>query len=130
MRNLKNDLPVLAKKLSKVYGFEVRLLGPYVAKRSGRKTIDVRPLASNDASHRLCKTIQLARARLEVKLGRPLRKHETIDHKNEDCTDDRYCNLQVLTLAQNSSKGSLIGRQNAAAACKTKESRKRIAFVL
>lgn len=125
MRDLKNDLPVLAKKLSKVYGFEIRLVGPYVAKRSGRKTVDVKPRSSNDIHHPLCKTVQLARVRLEIKLGRPLRKHETVDHKNGDCTDDSYSNLQPLTLAQNSAKGSVVGKQNAAMACRTKENRVR-----
>lgn len=125
MKRLKNDLPLLAKKLSAVYKFDVRLVGPYAARKSGRKLVDVKPLTSNLCSHKLCKTVQLARAKLEVKLGRPLAKGETVDHKNEDCTDDRYCNLQLLTLIENSSKGSAGGRKQAAEACRTAESRKR-----
>jgi len=52
------------------------------------------------------KTVLWARYKLEKKLGRPLRADETVDHKDEDKTNDRISNLQVLTLAENSTKSA------------------------
>ncbi len=120
---MKNDLPVLAKKLSKVYGFSVRVVGPYAC-RDGRKRVDVLPVNSASRKHPLCKTVQLARVRLEIKLGRPLRKGEDVDHISHDVTDDSYENVQCLTHAENSAKISKKGRRNQVAACRRSEVRK------
>ena len=38
-----------------------------------------------------------ARVIMEIALGRPLRPDEDVHHRNEDKTDDRLENLQVLT---------------------------------
>ena len=111
MRVLKNDLPVLARKLSEVYGFRVRLIGPYLC-RDGRKRVDVRPLKSNSTTNKLCKTVQLARVRLEIKIGRPLVRGEDVDHRNNDHTDDSYGNVQLLSHSQNAAKVSARGRKN------------------
>lgn len=50
------------------------------------------------------KLISLARYRMSVKLGRFLSRHEHVDHKDEDKTNDRIKNLQILTPAQNNRK--------------------------
>lgn len=86
----------LSKKLSKVYGTHVRIRGPYLCE-DGRKRVDV--VTSN-----YTRTHQLARVKLEVKLGRKLKRYETVDHKDEDKTNNRYANLQVLTLKANAFK--------------------------
>ena len=52
------------------------------------------------------KTVLWARYKLEKKLGRPLRKNETVDHKDEDKTNDRITNLQILTRAENARKSA------------------------
>lgn len=119
----RNDLPVLAKKLSVAYKVQVRLLGPYITKKNGRRILDVR--VDSDPTSSLAKTIQLARARLEVKLGRPLNAGETVDHVDNDCTNDRYSNVQLLSRAENAAKQTLEARANSAEACRRPEVRKK-----
>jgi hypothetical protein len=48
--------------------------------------------------------VSLARYRLSVSLGRELRKHEEADHKDDDKTNDRLSNLQVLVRRTNQQK--------------------------
>ena len=116
---MRNDLPKLAKKLSRAYGCHIRLVGPYLCK-DGRRRIDVKgaPPASG-----LNKTIQLARARLEVMLDRPLRKGETVDHIDDDKTNDRYSNLQLLSHQENAGKHSQKQRRASRKASRTVEAR-------
>jgi hypothetical protein len=121
---MKTNLPNLSEKLSQVYGFTVYLKGPYLC-QDGRKRVDVR---SETKGHPLCKTIQLARVRLEIKLGRPLRKGETVDHKNNDPSDDRYENVQLLTLAKNSAKQTEEAKEKARQACREPAERLRRSF--
>ncbi len=53
------------------------------------------------------RSITLARYRMSVMLGRKLRKDEEVDHKDDDFTNDRRSNLQILTPAQNRRKEHL-----------------------
>jgi hypothetical protein len=48
--------------------------------------------------------INLARALMQVKLGRLLNSNETADHIDEDKSNDNIDNLQILTLAENTRK--------------------------
>lgn len=48
--------------------------------------------------------ISLARYRLSVKLGRLLGKHEHVDHKDDDKTNDKLDNLQILSPLANNKK--------------------------
>lgn len=41
---------------------------------------------------------------MEEHLGRPLLPRETVDHINNDCTDNRIENLQLLSLSENNRK--------------------------
>lgn len=74
--------------------------GPYLCK-DGRMRCDVMYHGRNRP-----KTVLWARYKLEKKLGRPLRKGETVDHKDDDKTNDRLNNLQVLSLADNVRKSA------------------------
>lgn len=117
---MKTDLPKLARKLSNAYGYRIRILGPYLCK-DGRKRIDIRGAPERSG---LNKTIQLARARLEVLLGRPLRKGETVDHIDHDKTNDSYSNVQLLSHVRNARKRSVEAKLNAAKSSRTGLSRK------
>lgn len=57
------------------------------------------------------KTISYARYRMSVILKRHLTKDEEVDHINNDPTDDRDENFQILTPAQNQLKQSEIQRK-------------------
>lgn len=71
--------------------------------------------SSRDSRQRIClvndKTdrtfMAYARYLLAVKLGRILREDEEADHINEDCTDDREDNIQLLTKTEHIAKSSL-----------------------
>ena len=57
--------------------------------------------------HRSCKdrhTISYARYIMSVKEGRILEKWETVDHKDEDHSNDNIDNLQILTQLENNRK--------------------------
>jgi hypothetical protein len=116
---MKNDMPKLARKLSKAYGCSVRIVGPYKCK-DGRKRIDVRGAPQRSG---LNKTIQLARARLEVLLGRPLRKGETVDHVDNDASNDSYDNVQLLSHARNAGKQTRATRRKIVKTLRSKAAR-------
>lgn len=61
------------------------------ADKSGRKRLDL----VNDKYDRT--TVSYARYLLSVKEGRLLEEHEEVDHINNDSSDDRLENLQVLS---------------------------------
>lgn len=86
-------LPKLTKQLTKVYGPTVRLRSLSVCK-DGRRRVD---LIVNGRQ----KTCLVARLKLEVKLKRPLERGESVDHKDDDKTNDRFGNLQLLSLGDN-----------------------------
>lgn len=50
------------------------------------------------------KTISYARYIMAVNLGRELGKQETVDHLNDDKTDDRIDNFQILSRQENYEK--------------------------
>lgn len=90
----------LKKELSSIYGEEVTVWGPYPC-RDGRQRIDIKPKSASRST-----THQLARVVMEVKLGRRLTPDETVDHIDDDKTNDSPENLQVLSLADNARKSS------------------------
>ncbi len=63
---------------------------------------------------------QRGRLLLEVSLGRRLINDETVDHVNNDKTDDSKANLQVLSRSENASKGA-IGNKHALGYKQTQE---------
>jgi hypothetical protein len=79
----------------------VKVYGPYVRKADGRRIVIIK----YDDGSRTTKT--LARFLMEQKLGRELSYNETVDHDNDDLTDDRIDNLQVLSRSDNARKERL-----------------------
>lgn len=82
-------------------GENPKVYGPY-STRDGRKIILLYYPPFGKAGKR--KTVSYARWIMEQHLGRALRTEETVDHINEDRTDDRIENLQILTRIENNQK--------------------------
>lgn len=62
-------------------------------------------LVPRDKSSKLKRrTITYAKFVMSVAVGRMLEPHECVDHKNEDKSDDRLTNLQILTKEENEKK--------------------------
>lgn len=109
---MKNDYPKLSKRLSVIYNAPVRICGPYINKdRRARVTLCVdKPNYFGKGKRH--KVHQLAKVKLEAKLGRRLEKNETVDHIDNDITNDAYSNLQVLSRAENAGKQTKQSRLN------------------
>lgn len=90
----------LNQKILELYPEYHTVHGPYVRKTDRRKIVIL--YAGTRRTTRL-----LAKVKLEIKIGRRLRGKETVDHKDEDPTNDCYSNLQVLSRAENASKSSI-----------------------
>lgn len=76
--------------------------GPYLRK-DGRKHIVI---YNTETKHR--RTQSYPRYLLEQYLGRELEKEETVDHIDEDFTNDVISNLQILSRIDNVKKSSYI----------------------
>lgn len=77
-----------------------RVLGPYeMSSKDGRKIVI---LMYEDGRR---KTTAFARYLMECHLGRVLDPRDEVDHINQDCSDDRLENLQVLPTAVHRRKG-------------------------
>ena len=104
----------------------MKIYGPYTRK-DGRKHVVI----IHDDGRRQTKSYP--RLLMEQYLGRELTKEETVDHINNDFTDDRIENLQLLSLVENASK-AMIGRESKTYSfncpCCGKESVKRLSDVL
>ena len=85
----------------KIYPEYNRVTGPSYA-NDGRARIGLKNTLTGEKTVR-----QLAKVRLEVSLGRKLTGSETVDHIDENKTNDSSSNLQVLSRSENSSKGAL-----------------------
>jgi len=75
----------------------MKIYGPYTRK-DGRKHVVI---IHDDGSRQ---TKSYPRLLMEQHLGRELLPEETVDHINNDFTDDRIENLQLLTLEENAKK--------------------------
>jgi len=88
----------------------MKIYGPYTRK-DGRQVI-----VCYENGKR--KTISYPKYLLEKKLGRKLLPDETCDHINNDSTDNRLDNLQVLSRADNAKKGmALRAKENGIFTC-------------
>ena len=79
----------------------MKIYGPYIRK-DGRKHIVIVDKDGNK------KTKSYPRYLMELKIGRNLTELETVDHINEDFTDDRIENLQILSRSDNITKSKLL----------------------
>ena len=81
--------------------------GPYTRK-DGRKHVVMYKKFSLPKSKGRTKTISWPKALLEVKYKRLLSDDETVDHIDEDFTNDDLGNLQILTREENIKKSLLM----------------------
>jgi hypothetical protein len=78
----------------------LKIYGPYLRK-DGRKHIVI-----YDFQKGIRKTKSYPKYIMEKYLGRSLKNNETVDHINNDFTDDRIENLQILSRADNIRKST------------------------
>jgi hypothetical protein len=78
----------------------LKVYGPYVRK-DGRKHVVI-----YDFKKGIRKTVSYPKYLMEKFLGRKLKGDETVDHINNDFTDDRIENLQILSRADNIRKSA------------------------
>lgn len=83
-----------------MYGQAIRIYGPYTRK-DGRKIVILYDGVNRSAR-------QLAKVKLEIHLGRLLRKGEEVDHEDEDKTNDHISNLRPITSTKNRQKANAI----------------------
>ena len=95
-----NDILVLYPEYTVV-------LGPYLRK-DGRKHIVLNNSYAPKFTKGKTKTISYPKVLMEIKLGRRLLENETVDHIDEDISNDRYSNLQILTRQQNAAKSNIL----------------------
>lgn len=79
----------------------MKVYGPY-KRKDGRKHVIV-----YDFKLGIRQTISYPKYLMEQHLGRKLTEDETIDHINNDYTDDRLENLQILSRVDNISKSTV-----------------------
>ena len=79
----------------------IKVYGPYL-REDGRKHV-----IWYDTKTKQRRTQSYPRYLMEQHLGRKLLPEETVDHINEDFTDDRIENLQLLSTAENNRKANL-----------------------
>lgn len=80
--------------------FGLKVFGPYTRK-DGRKHVVLQ-----DLDTRKLKTVSYPKYLVEVREGRYLETWETVDHKDDDFTNDDPDNLQILSRSANASKTS------------------------
>lgn len=91
--------------LKEIYGFNtVKIYGPYLDS-DNRRILHI----NMDGKNR-CR--QLAAWLAEIKYGRRMIRGETVDHIDEDKTNDSINNLQILTQKENAIKAFKNGKYN------------------
>lgn len=81
----------------------MKIYGPYTRK-DGRKHVIL-----YDPNVGLRKTVSYPKYLMEQHIGRPLEKWETVDHIDEDFTNDNLDNLQILSRKNNIQKSLING---------------------
>ena len=77
------------EKIQRIYPFVHKVYGPYLNYNGSRYQVNMHGKGKKT-------TVQYARLKIEVQLGRKLSSIEEVDHINRKPRDDRYDNLQVL----------------------------------
>lgn len=91
----------LKEKILTLYPEFNRVTGPSIAS-DGRARVGLRNTSTGEKTVR-----QLAKVKLEVKIGRRLVGDETVDHEDTNKGNDESDNLQLLTRSENARKGSV-----------------------
>jgi hypothetical protein len=89
----------MLEQVQKLYPKVKAVYGPYTRKQDGRAIVIL-----YDGDKRTAKL--LAKIRLEIKLNRCLSRDETVDHKDDDITNDTEDNLQLLSRVENAKKSA------------------------
>jgi len=98
---MKSELELEFKlKLLKLYPHYDKVTGPYLRK-DGRKHIVLNNSSLSKGDKSKLRTISWPKALMEVKLNRLLSNYETVDHIDENLSNDDYDNLQLLSREAN-----------------------------
>ena len=94
----------MQEEILRLYPEYNKVYGPYVSKQDGRSRVVFRKGIGKKCitSSRL-----FAKVRLEAHIGRRLIGEETVDHKDQDPTNDEISNLQILSSSENASKNAI-----------------------
>jgi hypothetical protein len=90
---------ILRKRILKLYPEFHTIYGPYLRKQDGRRIVIL-----SDGIRKSAR--QYAKVKLEAELNRRLSHGEEVDHKDNDFTNDKISNLQVLDKYANTLKAS------------------------
>ena len=93
------DLEFKAKLLLLYPDFD-KVTGPY-PRKDGRKHVVLNNSKLSKGDPNKLRTLSWPKALVEVREGRLLLDNETVDHKDEDFTNDNLSNLQILTRPAN-----------------------------
>ena len=91
------------EKLLKLYPDYNRVTGPYLRK-DGRKHICLNDTSKSKGDPSKTRTLSYPKALVEVRENRLLIENETVDHIDEDFTNDNLNNLQILNRLDNIEK--------------------------
>lgn len=86
--------------VAKLYGVEYKVYGPYIREPDKRKIVVL-------YNGKFRTTKQYPKVKLEIKLGRLLSKDETVDHIDNDATNNKFSNLRLLSREENARLGSV-----------------------
>ena len=95
-------------KLLALYPGFTSVLGPYTRK-DGRQHIVLNNSTLPKNTRGKTKTVSYPKALMECYLGRRLESDETVDHIDDNIMNNAQSNLQVLSRADNASKGHVTG---------------------
>lgn len=80
----------------------MKVYGPYIRKKDGRKHVVIYdPTATPQRT-----TVSYPKYLMEQHLGRKLTDDETVDHIDEDYTNDDISNLRIITRVDNSKRSA------------------------
>lgn len=100
------------QKLLALYPNYDRVTGPY-QRKDGRKHICLNDSSKSKGDPLKTRTLSYPKALIEVKENRRLNKNETVDHKDEDYTNDNLNNLQILSREENIDKSFKLNSERA-----------------
>jgi hypothetical protein len=80
-----------------------KMLGPYTREEDGRKYMK----RYNDCFGENGTTVSYPKYLMEIKLGRYLEEHETVDHIDRDFTNDDTANLRILSHSKHAKEDAI-----------------------